>query len=166
MCRECKLDAESFEEGNNATRTQPVQATTVHTLLGRIKACQMASRVEATLYREKELGIMREISVVRSEVRFMVRTEDERDLKWLCGQELRRPALRHHRRYLHHRTVPPDHDEGVADMGDVGVEPVGNHSFADDVEISPHQGATLLSDHTLLRGASIREITLPDIFFY
>ncbi|CAI7767068.1 unnamed protein product [Closterium sp. NIES-54] len=81
MRRECKLDAESIEEGNNATRTQPAQATTVHTLLGRIKVCQMAARVEATLYREKELGIMREISVVRSEVWVMVRTKNERDLK-------------------------------------------------------------------------------------
>ncbi|CAI5964256.1 unnamed protein product [Closterium sp. NIES-64] len=37
-------------------------------ILGRIKACQMAARVEATLFKEKELGIMREISVVRSEI--------------------------------------------------------------------------------------------------
>ncbi|CAI7933336.1 unnamed protein product [Closterium sp. NIES-54] len=81
MIRECQLDAESIEEGNNAPRTQPVQGTTVHTLLGRIKACQMATRVEATLYWEKELSIMREISVVRSEVRFMVRTKNERDVK-------------------------------------------------------------------------------------
>ncbi|CAI7882283.1 unnamed protein product [Closterium sp. NIES-54] len=81
MIRECKLDANSIEEGNNASRTQPVQCTTVHMLLGRIKPCQMAARVEATLYREKELSIMREISVVRSEVRFMVRTKNERDVK-------------------------------------------------------------------------------------
>ncbi|CAI5971750.1 unnamed protein product [Closterium sp. NIES-65] len=83
--REYKIDAET-----NA----PVQAYTVHMILGRIKACQMAARVEATLYKEKELGIMREISVVRSEV------------------------------------------------------------------------LTLLSHHSLMRGASIREITLPDIFWY
>ncbi|CAI5996305.1 unnamed protein product [Closterium sp. NIES-65] len=68
-------------EENNATRTGPVRSTTVHTILGRIKACQMAARVEATLYREKELGIMREISVVRSEVRFNVRHKNERDIK-------------------------------------------------------------------------------------
>ncbi|CAI6007220.1 unnamed protein product [Closterium sp. NIES-65] len=83
--REYKIDA-----GTNAR----VQAYTVHMILGRIKACQMAARVEATLYKEKELGIMREISVVRSEV------------------------------------------------------------------------LTLLSHHSLMRGASIREITLPDIFLY
>ncbi|CAI5949693.1 unnamed protein product [Closterium sp. NIES-65] len=85
MRREYKIDAET-----NA----PVQAYTVHMILGRIKACQMVARVEATLYKERELGIMREISVVRSEV------------------------------------------------------------------------LTLLSHHSLMRGASIREITLPDIFLY
>ncbi|CAI6008895.1 unnamed protein product [Closterium sp. NIES-65] len=85
MRREYKIDAET-----NA----PVQAYTVHMILGRIKACQMAARVEATLYKEKELGIMREILVVRLEV------------------------------------------------------------------------LTLLSHHSLMRGASIRKITLPDIFLY
>ncbi|CAI6010220.1 unnamed protein product [Closterium sp. NIES-65] len=85
MRREYKIDAET-----NA----PVQAYTVHMILGRIKACQMAARVEATIYKERELGIMREISVVRSEV------------------------------------------------------------------------LTLLSHHSLMRGASIREIMLPDIFLY
>ncbi|CAI5496082.1 unnamed protein product [Closterium sp. Naga37s-1] len=77
MSRECNLIVDQTEKGNKAT---PVGSTTVHTILGRIKACQMAARVEATLYREKELGIMREISVVRSEVRFNVRTKNERDL--------------------------------------------------------------------------------------
>ncbi|CAI5966352.1 unnamed protein product [Closterium sp. NIES-65] len=83
MVRELNLDAESSKKGDNATGTQPVQSTTVHTLLGRIKACQMAARVEATIYRETELSIMREISVVRSEVRFMIRTKNERDIKVL-----------------------------------------------------------------------------------
>ncbi|CAI6007578.1 unnamed protein product [Closterium sp. NIES-65] len=85
MRREYRIDADTNE---------PVRAYTVHMILGRIKACQMAARVEATLFKEKELGIMREISVVRSEV------------------------------------------------------------------------LTLLSHHSLMRGASIREITLPDIFLY
>ncbi|CAI6008656.1 unnamed protein product [Closterium sp. NIES-65] len=58
MVREMKLDAESSKEGNNATGTQPVQSTTVHSLLGCIKACQMAARVKATIYRETELSIM------------------------------------------------------------------------------------------------------------
>ncbi|CAI5989938.1 unnamed protein product [Closterium sp. NIES-65] len=80
MSRECNLIADQPGEENNATRTGPVRSTTVHTILGRIKACQMAARVEATLYREKELGIMREISVVRSEVRFNVRHKNERDI--------------------------------------------------------------------------------------
>ncbi|CAI5963204.1 unnamed protein product [Closterium sp. NIES-64] len=56
---------------------------------------------------------MREISVVRSEVRFIIRTKNERDIKFLLVKVL-----------------------------------------------------TLLSHHTLLRGASNREITLPDIFLY
>ncbi|CAI5964174.1 unnamed protein product [Closterium sp. NIES-64] len=81
MSRECNLIVDQPGEENNATRTGPVRSTTVHTILGRIKACQMAARVEATLYREKELGIMREISVVRSEVRFNVRHKNERDIK-------------------------------------------------------------------------------------
>ncbi|CAI5951956.1 unnamed protein product [Closterium sp. NIES-64] len=57
--REYKIDAET-----NA----PVKSNMVHMILGHIKACLMAARVEATLYKEKELGIMREISVVRSEI--------------------------------------------------------------------------------------------------
>ncbi|CAI5992762.1 unnamed protein product [Closterium sp. NIES-64] len=94
MRREYKIDAET-----NA----PVQAYMVHMIPGRIKACQMAARVEATLYKEKELGIMREISVVRSE------------MLW---------------RFLLFKVL------------------------------------TLLSHHSLMRGASIRERTLPDIFLY
>ncbi|CAI5996479.1 unnamed protein product [Closterium sp. NIES-65] len=92
--REYKIDAET-----NAS----VKSNTVHILLGRIKACQMAARVEATLFKEKELGIMREISVVRSET------------LW---------------RFFLVKVV------------------------------------TLFSLHSLLRGASIRENTLPDIFLY
>ncbi|CAI5984621.1 unnamed protein product [Closterium sp. NIES-64] len=72
MRREYRIDADTNE---------PVRAYTVHMILGRIKACQMAARVEATLFKEKELGIMREISVVRSEVRVMVRTKNQRDLE-------------------------------------------------------------------------------------
>ncbi|CAI5980659.1 unnamed protein product [Closterium sp. NIES-64] len=62
-------------------------------ILGRIKACQMAARVEATLYKEKELGIMREISVVRSEVRVMVRTKNQRDLDLMRGASIREITL-------------------------------------------------------------------------
>ncbi|CAI5981900.1 unnamed protein product [Closterium sp. NIES-65] len=93
MVWELKLDAESCKEGDNATGTQPVQSTTVHTLLGRIKACQMATRVEATIYRETELSIMREISVVRSEVRFMIRTKNERDLNTFSVNPENQPVV-------------------------------------------------------------------------
>ncbi|CAI5994351.1 unnamed protein product [Closterium sp. NIES-65] len=136
MSRECNLIADQPGEDNNATRTGPVRSTTVHTILGRIKACQMAARVEATLYREKELGIMREISVVRSEVRFNVRHKNERDIK---------------------------------------VLPTWAASAWNPRATTPSQTLwrfllikvlTLLSHHTLLRGASIREITLPDVFLY
>ncbi|CAI5947442.1 unnamed protein product [Closterium sp. NIES-64] len=84
MRREYKIDADTNE---------PVRAYTVHMILGRIKACQMAARVEATLYKEKELGIMREISVVRSEVRVMVRTKNKRDLDLMRGASIREITL-------------------------------------------------------------------------
>ncbi|CAI5998758.1 unnamed protein product [Closterium sp. NIES-64] len=84
MRREYKIDAET-----NA----PVQAYTVHMILGRIKACQMAARVEATIYKERELGIMREISVVRSEVRVMVRTKNQRDINLMRGASIREIML-------------------------------------------------------------------------
>ncbi|CAI6005342.1 unnamed protein product [Closterium sp. NIES-64] len=84
MRREYKIDADTNE---------PVRAYTVHMILGRIKACQMAARVEATLYKEKELGIMREISVVRSEVRVMVRTKNQRDLDLMRGASIREITL-------------------------------------------------------------------------
>ncbi|CAI5951950.1 unnamed protein product [Closterium sp. NIES-64] len=82
--REYKIDAET---------NVPVKSNTVHMILGRIKACQMAARVEATLYKEKELGIMREISVVRSEVRVMVRTKNQNDVSLLRGASIREITL-------------------------------------------------------------------------
>ncbi|CAI5981006.1 unnamed protein product [Closterium sp. NIES-64] len=99
----------------------------------RIKACQMAARVEATIYRETELSIMREISVVRSEVRFMIRTKNERDIK-NCT----------------------DRRRGT----------IGDTYTAEQFRQIMFRVLTLLSHHSLLRGASIREITLPDIFLY
>ncbi|CAI6002055.1 unnamed protein product [Closterium sp. NIES-64] len=84
MRREYKIVADTNE---------PVRAYTVHMILGRIKACQMAARVEATLFKEKELGIMREISVVRSEVRVMVRTKNQRDLDLMRGASIREITL-------------------------------------------------------------------------
>ncbi|CAI5523883.1 unnamed protein product [Closterium sp. Naga37s-1] len=136
MVRELKLDAESSKEGDNATGTQPVQSTTVHTLLGRIKACQMAARVEATLYRETELSIMREISVVRSEVRFMIRTKNERDIKVLPTWAAK------------------------------AWNPRGTGPSQTLWRFLLLKVPTLLSHHSLLRGQSIRKITLPDIFLY
>ncbi|CAI5530854.1 unnamed protein product [Closterium sp. Naga37s-1] len=161
MIRECQLDAESIEEGNNAPRTHPVQGTTVHTLLGRIKACQMAARVEATLYREKELSIMREISVVRSEVRFMVRTKNERDVK-NCADRRR-------------GTIGDTYTTEQFRQIMMKVLPTWAASAWNPRATAPSQtlwrflltkALTLLSHHTLLRGASIREITLPNIFLY
>ncbi|CAI7903219.1 unnamed protein product [Closterium sp. NIES-54] len=161
MIRECKLDAESIEEGNNASQTQPVQGTTVHTLLGRIKAGQMAARVEAKLYREKELSIMREISVVRSEVRFMVRTKNERDIK-NCADR---------RRGTIGNTYTAEQFLQIM----MKVQPTWAASAWNLRATAPLQTLwrflltkvlTLLSHHTLLRGASIREITLLDIFLY
>ncbi|CAI6007966.1 unnamed protein product [Closterium sp. NIES-65] len=77
--RETLIEAMRSEEGNTAMRTQPIKPCTVNMLLGRIKALQMAARVEATLYKEKELYIMQDISVVRTEVRVMVRGKNKAD---------------------------------------------------------------------------------------
>ncbi|CAI5528573.1 unnamed protein product [Closterium sp. Naga37s-1] len=161
MSRECNLLSKPIEEGTNATQTAHVQATTVHTLLGRIKACQMAARVEATLYREKELGIMREISVVRSEVRFNVRTKNERDLK-NCADRRR-------------GTIGDTYTAEQFRQIMMKVPPTWAAAAWNPRESTPSQMfwrfrlikvLTLLSHHSLLRGASIREITLPDIFLY
>ncbi|CAI5941263.1 unnamed protein product [Closterium sp. NIES-64] len=164
MVREMKLDAESSKEGDNATGTQPVQSTTVHTLLERIKACQMAARVEATIYRETELSIMREISVVRSEVRFMIRTKNERELK-NCTDRRR-------------GTIGDTYTAEQFCQIMFKVLPTWAAKAWNPRGTGPSQTLwrflllkvlTLLSHHSLLSGASytsICEITLPDIFLY
>ncbi|CAI6005761.1 unnamed protein product [Closterium sp. NIES-64] len=161
MSRECNLIVDQPGEENNATRTGPVRATTVHTILGRIKACQMAARVEATLYREKELGIMREISVVRSEVRFNVRHKNERDLK-NCADRRR-------------GTIGDTYTAEQFRQIMMRVLPTWAAAAWNPRATTPSQKLwrfllikvlTLISHHTLQRGASIREITLPDIFLY
>ncbi|CAI5974919.1 unnamed protein product [Closterium sp. NIES-65] len=161
MVREMKLDAESSKEGDNATGTQPVQSTTVHTLLGRIKACQMAARVEARIYRETELSIMREISVVRSEVRFMIHTKNERDLKNCTDR--RRGAIgdtytAEQFRQIMFRVLPT--------WAAKAWNPRGTGPSQTMWRFLLLKVLMLLSHHSLLRGASIREITLPDIFLY
>ncbi|CAI5508299.1 unnamed protein product [Closterium sp. Naga37s-1] len=161
MVRELKLDAESSKEGDNATGTQPVQSTTVHTLLGRIKACQMAARVEATIYRETELSIMREISVVRSEVRFMIRTKNERDIKNCTDR--RRGTIgdtytAEQFRQIMFRVLPTWAAKAWNPRGTGPSQTLWRFLLL--------KVLTLLSHHSLLRGASIREITLPDIFLY
>ncbi|CAI5494901.1 unnamed protein product [Closterium sp. Naga37s-1] len=161
MSRECNLTAAPTEEGNNSTRTAPVQSTTVHTILGRIKACQMAARVEATLYREKELGIMREISVVRSEVRFNVRSKNERDIKNCVDR----------RRGTIGDTYTAEQFRHIM----MKVLPTWAAAAWNPRATTPSQTLwrfllvkvlTLLSHHSLLRGASIPEITLPNVFLY
>ncbi|CAI5507377.1 unnamed protein product [Closterium sp. Naga37s-1] len=158
MSRECNLIVDHTEKGNEATA---VGSTTVHTILGRIKACQMAARVEATLYREKELGIMREISVVRSEVRFNVRTKNERDLK-NCADRRR-------------GTIGDTYTAEQFRQIMMKVLPTWAAAAWNPRATTPSQTLwrfllvkvlTLLSHHSLLRGASIREITLPDVFLY
>ncbi|CAI5512319.1 unnamed protein product [Closterium sp. Naga37s-1] len=157
MSRECNLIDDQTGEENNATRTGPVQSTTVHTILGRIKACQMAARVEATLYREKELGIMREISVVRSEVRFNVHNKNERDIK-NCADRRR-------------GTIGDTYTAEQFRQIMTRVLPTWAAAAWNPRATTPSQTLwrfllvkvlTLLSHHSLLRGASIREITLPD----
>ncbi|CAI5507381.1 unnamed protein product [Closterium sp. Naga37s-1] len=161
MSRECNLTVEPTDEGNNATRTAHVRSTTVHTILGRIKACQMAARVEATLYRETELGIMREISVVRSQVRFNVRTKNERDIE-NCADRRR-------------GTIGDTYTAEQFRQIMMKVLPTWAAAAWNPRETTPSQTLwrfllvkvlTLLSHHSLLCGASIREITLPDVFLY
>ncbi|CAI5533725.1 unnamed protein product [Closterium sp. Naga37s-1] len=161
MVRELNLDAESSKEGDNATGTQLVQSTTVHTLLGRIKACQMAARVETTIYRETELSIMREISVVRSEVRFMIRTKNERDIKNCTDR--RRGTIgdtytAEQFRQIMFRVLPTWAAKAWNPRGTGPSQTLWRFLLL--------KVLTLLSHHSLLRGASIREITLPDIFLY
>ncbi|CAI5942716.1 unnamed protein product [Closterium sp. NIES-65] len=161
MSRECNLIVDQPGEENNATRTGPVRSTTVHTILGRIKACQMAARVEATLYREKELGIMREISVVRSEVRFNVRHKNERDLK-NCADRRRGTIgdtyTAEQFRQIMMRVLPTWAAAGWSPRATTPSQTLWRFLLI--------KVLTLLSHHTLLRGASIREITLPDVFLY
>ncbi|CAI5982297.1 unnamed protein product [Closterium sp. NIES-65] len=161
MVREMKLDAESSKEGDNATGTQPVQSTTVHTLLGCIKACQMAARVEATIYRETELSIMREISVVRSEVRFMIRTKNERDLKNCTDRRLGTIGdtyTAEQFRQITFRVLPMWAAKAWNPRGTGPSQTLWRFLLL--------KVLTLLSHHSHLRGASIREITLPHIFLY
>ncbi|CAI5984290.1 unnamed protein product [Closterium sp. NIES-65] len=121
----------------------------------------MAARVEATLYREKELGIMREISVVRSEVRFNVRHKNERDIK-NCADRRR-------------GTIGDTYTAEQFRQIMMRVLPTWAASAWNPRATTPSQTLwrfllikvlTLLSHHTLIRGASIREITLPDVFLY
>ncbi|CAI5999515.1 unnamed protein product [Closterium sp. NIES-64] len=161
MVRELKLDAESSKEGDNATGTQPVQSTTVHTLLGRINACQMAARVDATLYWETELSIMREISVVRSEVRFMIRTKNERDIKncadWHRGTIGDTYTAKQFRQIMI-RVLPTWAAKAWNPRGTVPSQTLWRFLLL--------KVPTLLSHHSLLRSQSIRVITLLDMFLY
>ncbi|CAI6003261.1 unnamed protein product [Closterium sp. NIES-65] len=156
MVRELNLDAESSKNDDNAIGTQPVQSTTVHTLLGRIKACQMAARVEATIYRETELSIMREISVVRSEVWFMIRTKknctDRR--RGTIGDTYTAEQFRQ----IMFKVLPTWAVKAWNPRGTGPSQTLWRFLLL--------KVLTLLSHHSLLRGASIREITLPDIFLY
>ncbi|CAI5977988.1 unnamed protein product [Closterium sp. NIES-65] len=122
---------------------------------------RMAARVEATLYREKELGIMREISVVRSEVRFNVRHKNDRDIK-NCADRRR-------------GTIGDTYTAEQFRQIMMRVLPTWAAAAWNPRATTPSQTLwrfllvkvlTLLSHHSLLRGASIREITLPDVFLY
>ncbi|CAI6004497.1 unnamed protein product [Closterium sp. NIES-64] len=149
MSRECNLIVDQPGEENNATGTGPARSTTVHTILGRIKACQMAARVEATLYREKELGIMREISVVGSEVRNYADRRRGTIGNTYTAEQFCQIMMR--------------------------VLPTWAAAAWNPRATTPSQTLwrfllvkvlTLLSHHSLLRAASIREITLPAVFLY
>ncbi|CAI5504558.1 unnamed protein product [Closterium sp. Naga37s-1] len=145
----------------NAETNAPVKSNTVHMILGRIKACQMAARVEATLYKEKELGIMREISVVWSEVRVMVRTKNQNDVR-NCADRRRGTIgdtyTAEQFRQIMMRVLPT--------WAALAWNPRATTPSKTLWRFLLVKVLTLLSHHSLLRGASFREITLPDIFLY
>ncbi|CAI5985412.1 unnamed protein product [Closterium sp. NIES-64] len=104
---------------------------------------------------------MREISVVRSEVRFMIRTKNERDLKNCTDR--RRGTIgdtytAEQFRQIMFRVLPTWAAKAWNPRGTGPSQTLWRFLLL--------KVLTLLSYHSLLRGASIREITLPDIFLY
>ncbi|CAI5996793.1 unnamed protein product [Closterium sp. NIES-65] len=134
-----KLDAESSKEGDNATGTQPVQSTTVHTLL----------RAHKGMPDGGESG----------------------------GDDIPGDGAEHHANCTDRRcgTIGDTYTAEQFRQIMFRVLPTWAAKAWNPRGTGPSQTLwrflllkvlTLLSHHSLLRGASIREITLPDIFLY
>ncbi|CAI6006849.1 unnamed protein product [Closterium sp. NIES-64] len=153
--------AEELEELNPDVRVQPLKPTSVSMLLIRIKALQTACKVEGTLFGVKELHIMYDISEVRSEVRAMVREKwhrDDRDCvdrhRGTLGDTYTTDQIRH----LMFKVLPT--------WAARAYEPKAATPSQTLWKFLLMKTMTLLGHHTLLRGASLRAIELPDLFLY
>ncbi|CAI5957770.1 unnamed protein product [Closterium sp. NIES-64] len=153
--------AEELEELNLDVRVQPLKPTTVSMLLIRIKALQTACKVEGTLFGVKELHIMYDISEVRSEVRAMVRERWHRDdmdcvdrHRGTLGDTYTTDQIRH----LMFKVLPT--------WAARAYEPKAASPSQTLWKFLLMKTMTLLGHHTLLRGASLRAIELPDLFLY
>ncbi|CAI5947713.1 unnamed protein product [Closterium sp. NIES-65] len=153
--------AEELEELNPDVRVQPLKPTSVSMLLIRIKALQTACKVEGTLFGVKELHIMYDISEVRSEVRAMVREKwhrDDRDCvdrhRGTLGDTYTTDQIRH----LMFKVLPT--------WAARAYEPKAATPSQTLWKFLLMKMMTLLGHHTLLRGASLRAIELPDLFLY
>ncbi|CAI5939980.1 unnamed protein product [Closterium sp. NIES-65] len=154
-------ELEELEELNPDVRVQPLKPTTVSMLLIRIKALQTACKVEGTLFGVKELHIMYDISEVRSEVRAMVREKwhrDDRDCvdrhRGTLGDTYTTDQIRH----LMFKVLPT--------WAARAYEPKAATPSQTLWKFLLMKTMTLLGHHTLLRGASLRAIELPDLFLY
>ncbi|CAI5520939.1 unnamed protein product [Closterium sp. Naga37s-1] len=120
-----------------------------------------ACKVEGTLFGVKELHIMYDISEVRSEVRAMVREKwhrDDRDCvdrhRGTLGDTYTTDQIRH----LMFKVLPT--------WPARAYEPKAATPSQTLWKFLLMKTMTLLGHHTLLRGASLRAIELPDLFLY
>ncbi|CAI5958999.1 unnamed protein product [Closterium sp. NIES-64] len=120
-----------------------------------------ACKVEGTLFGVKELHIMYDISEVRSEVRAMVREKwhrDDRDCvdrhRGTLGDTYATDQIRH----LMFKVLPT--------WAARAYEPKAATPSQTLWKFLLMKTMTLLGHHTLLRGASLRAIELPDLFLY
>ncbi|CAI5988631.1 unnamed protein product [Closterium sp. NIES-65] len=124
-------------------------------------ALQTACKVEGTLFGVKELHIMYDISEFRSEVRAMVREKwhrDDRDCvdrhRGMLGDTYTTDQIRH----LMFKVLPT--------WAARAYEPKAATPSQTLWKFLLMKTMTLLGHHTLLRGASLRAIELPDLFLY
>ncbi|CAI5929838.1 unnamed protein product [Closterium sp. NIES-64] len=153
--------AEELEELNPDVRVQPLKPTSVSMLLIRIKALQTACKVEGTLFGVKELHIMYDISEVRSEVRAMVREKWHRDDRDCVDRHRGTLGDTYTTDQIHHLMF-----KVLPTWAARAYEPKAATPSQTLWKFLLMRTMTLLGHHTLLRGASLRAIELPDLFLY